>query len=823
LLFEIQLIRLFSIAHFYHFAFLVVSIALLGYGSSGTILSIIRHNKRASSLADLQLLSFASSSSILVAFILTNLIPFDSYTIAWDFNQFLLLGLNFFILSLPFFFSGLIVGIQLSRFPAASNRTYAASLLGSAIGCICALFLSNLLQAELIVVISAAIAYMPAIMISFNQLKNRSDSPKSPSKWSFTAKNVILVSGALFWMFCLISCHFLGLPAGITLAVSNYKSLSQTLLLPDAEHISEEWNAYSRIDLVRSKAIRSFPGLSYRYLDFLPEQLGLFTDADNISGVTISPIPTGLVEMLPASVALSLFDKPDALLLEPVGGLDVITVGESSHSSITVVEQNPLIVDIVGSIYKKYEVRLIQKTERSFLNKRDGDYDLIFYSMNSNYHPIQSGAFSLSENFRFTIESFSDAIHNLSPDGCIFILSWLQIPPSESLRVFSTAISALDQENIPAHNNLAAWRGYNTMGILVCASPLTSQQLSNIRDTTSANAFDLVYLPGLEAEETNRYNKLDTPIYHKIFSELVESEDREQIYRNYGFQISPPTDNNPFFNNFYKWSQFHDVVSNFGKTSHPFGGAGYLVLIIFLITSIVLTLILIFLPVMINRKFFKQKQSNSSNNHNHDSGKAHLLKNAQEKQVSPGFILVYFGSIGFAYLLVEIPVIQQFILYMDHPTIAFTVVLFGILLFSGIGSMISDRINPVLSIPVLVILILILPLLSNLVIQVSLQVNLLLRSLLVLVVIAPVGILMGVPFPSGIRIITQGSNSALNNVPWAWAINGGTSVIASILAAIISISFGFRIVLWMGGLAYLIAWISIMALTRFHPPESLHP
>ena len=172
LLFEIQLFRLFSIAHFYHFAFLVISIALLGYGCSGTILSIIPFKKRADPLANLQLLSVASSLSILLSYTLTNLFPFDSYTIAWDFTQFLLLGMNFLILSLPFFFSGLTVGIQLIQFPDTSDRTYAASLIGSSIGCICALFLSTQLQAELIVVISSMIAYIPAILLIHFQLKN---------------------------------------------------------------------------------------------------------------------------------------------------------------------------------------------------------------------------------------------------------------------------------------------------------------------------------------------------------------------------------------------------------------------------------------------------------------------------------------------------------------------------------------------------------------------------------------------------------------------------------------------------------------------------
>ncbi|HEX6033492.1 MAG TPA: hypothetical protein VFY83_03620, partial [Anaerolineales bacterium] len=567
---------------------------------------------------------------------------------------------------------------------------------------------------------------------------------------------------------------------------------SYALQYPGSQVIHRRWNAFSRIDIVRSAAIHSLPGLSYRYLQPLPALDGLLVDGDDLSPIVRHSTDPAFVSYLPNALAFHLHgfavaqprSQFSALILEPRGGLDVLTALALGSDDVTVTQINPLIVDAVP-IYRDPRLRVYVESDRSFLRRTESEYDVIVLSLVASFHPVRSGAYTLAEDYRYTVESFQEALAHLSDDGLFVATRWLQDPPSEDLRLFALAVTALERHNANPRDQLVAFRGFNTATVLLKNSSFTPEELSAIRAFLSERAFDLTYAPDVRAEETNQYNILPESKYYQSYVDLLNSKPREAFYRKYEYDVRPPTDDHPFFGHYFKWRQASQVIAAFGKAWQPFGGAGYFVIVALLLLAILLAAVLILLPVALSRRADRTSTSLFSLSH-----------------------LVYFGLLGFAFLFVEIPLLQQFILYLRGPAFAFTTVLFSLLFFSGLGSRLSHRIPLRLSLPALVILVLATPLLLPAFFAGTLGLPLAFRMGLTALLLAPLGLLMGIPFPAGIRLMKRdsfaesGEDSQGGQVAWVWAVNGASSVIASILSALLALTFGFGWVLTLGALCY---------------------
>jgi hypothetical protein len=782
LAFEINLTRLFSVAQFYHFAFMIVSIALLGFGASGTALTIFPAIRNGEPKQRLSQLAFAAGISILIAYLLTNWLPFDSFSIAWDRRQVWILILHYLALAAPFFFSGMALGFLLSAFPQSAGTTYAVNLLGSATGCLLALVASPYLGAEGMVTLSIALASLAGMTSSFrlHQFSNP----------------LLLATSALFFFNLLdLGLRFTGKSsfAFLEVRLSPYKSLSYALQYPGASVIHRQWNAFSRVDVVRSGGIHSLPGLSYRYLGPLPSLDGLLVDGDDLSPIIQPETDSGFVSYLPNAIALHLRPQASVLVLEPRGGLDILTALALSSGQITAIELNPLIVE-VAPVYDDPRVQVHVESDRSYLRRTQAQYDVVLLSLASSFHPVRSGAYTLAEDYRYTAESFTDALAHLNPNGLLVATRWLQDPPSEDLRLFALAVTALEKNNGNPRTQIIAFRGFNTTTILLKNSAFTPDELSSIRAFLAERAFDLTYAPDIQSDETNLYNILPESKYYQTYVNLLNSNPRESFYDSYDYDVRPPTDDHPFFGHYFKWAQAPQVIAEFGRAWQPFGGAGYFVIVALLILAIILAAMLILLPVAILKR------------PNRSAASPFLLRN-----------LLYFGPLGFAFLFVEIPLLQRFILYLGHPAYAFTTVLFSLLFFSGLGSRWSDRIPLRPSLAGLVILILAMQLLLPRLFIWTLGLPLTLRLGLTALILSPLGVLMGVPFPAGIRsmkreqVIGQDNDAQGGSIPWVWAVNGASSVVASILSALLALTFGFSWVLRLGALCYAGAWITALA------------
>ncbi len=808
LAFEINLTRLFSVAQFYHFAFMVVSLALLGFGASGTFLAIFPLDTKHSMDRVMGNLALGASVTMLASFLLSNWVPFDSFSIAWDRRQVAILMLQYLALVAPFFFCGLAISILLTTYNQEVGKVYAINLLGSSVGCLCALVVPNFLGGVGMVSLASALAGIAALSCWLPAFVVKSvKKPKSVVKnlWS-NSLNALARILLLALLSFTLGDTFLrlagmeGFPA-MEIRISPYKSLSYALQYPDSQVSYRRWNAYSRVDLVRSSGIRSLPGLSYRYLQPPPPQDGLLVDGDDPSPVVINPENLGFAEYLPASLAFHLRPDAQTLILEPRGGVDILTALAGGARQITAVEVNPLIVEAASQIYGSPKVQTVIDSGRSYLRRTDQQFDVIILSLISSYHPVRSGAYSLAEDYRYTQEAFQDMLDHLKPGGLLVLMRWLQTPPSESLRVFALASTALEDRDADPKSQIVALRGYNAATLLIQNGPFTNAEIDTVREFAASRAFDLDYFPGIAPQDVNQYNVLPEALDYQAYTDLLDSPTPQTFYRNYPFDISPPTDDHPFFSHSFKWEQADEVIAEMGKTWQPFGGAGYFVVIALLLLALIGSSLLIVLPLAIHRRNMPLTEKSSG------LSKVRLRS------------LLYFGLIGIGFLFVEIPLIQKFILFLGNPAYAMTTVLFTLLLFSGLGSQFSHRIPIRLGIGTLVILVVILPYFLPLLFRETLGFSIAAKLLISCLVLSPVGFLMGIPFPAGLRLMSRLVRSEAW-IAWGWAVNGASSVMASILAALFALSWGFSWVFYLGAACYAGAWLtgSAMASLPVLPP-----
>lgn len=785
LVFELTLTRIFAVAQFYHFAFMAISLALLGSGISGSLLTVWR--RRVHSV----LLAIGFALTILGSYLLINYIEFDPYAIAWDTGEIPNLVVNFLAAVLPFTFSGLIVGQLLEVRKEHSHRVYAANLAGSALGCVLVLPGLALFGGEGTVFFAALLGLLAAGAFAVEKVK---------SAWwmkAFLGVGIVLM--------------FLGMlapPEFMMLKLSKYKALVSALRAPDAEHTFSAWNATARVDVVESESIHSLMGLSMNARIDPPKQAGVTLDGDNLMPLTaLAPDDPETVEMaswLPLALPFELRPEAETLVIEPGGGFDVLMALAADASRVTVAEDNALLIDVLDERYADFthhlyddsRVRVINEEGRAFARRTDERFDIVDVALTDGFKPVTSGAYSLSENYIYTVGALVDYLEALNDDGLLFVMRWLQTPPSESARTLALIVQALKRFGVEnPGDHIAAYRSTQLAAFIVGRGPLSGDEIAAIRAFTESRRFDLVLLPGLEPDEVNRFAIFPEPSYYNLYTDILAQG--APVWESYEYDISPTTDNRPFFYHYFRWEQTQEVIDTLGKTMQPFGGSGYLVLLALLALIGLASVVLIFGPLLVGR--LRPQPMLPPPPARPDTGT--VLE--EEVEATSGAVrvraLIYFSLLGLAFLFVEMPLAQRFIVFVGHPITALALVLFGVLLFSGLGSLSAPAWRLRVALGVLVMVVAIYPLVLPPILDLTFTLPLWARVIVALAMIAPPGVLMGVPFARGLAIV---ETLAPGLTPWAWAINGCLSVISAILAVMLAISWGFSTVLWLGAACY---------------------
>ena len=794
LLLELTLLRLFAVQQFYHFAFMAVSLALLGGGASGSLLSLWRRRLAPAGLC----LAFGAAS--LGAYLIINYLPFDSFSIAWDRRQVLYLALYFLAAAAPFLFSGLLVGGELvagsrAQGPGA-HLVYGANLIGSALGCVASLPALKALGGVGALLLAAVLGCGAGLLFG---------DPAPALKRVRVAALALGLAGL---------AALLVRPAFLEQRLSPYKALPMLAQAPDAHHVRTDWDATARVDVIESSSIHSMPGLSLLAPVGPPPQAGLLLDGDNLMPITgLAPGSRQaalLADYMPNGLAYHLRPGARTLVIEAGTGLDVLLALAAGATHVTAVEDNALVIATVRDLYREFtgglythpRVTVVNQSGRVFVRgAAPGRFDLVIVALTDPYRPVTSGAYSLTENYLYTVEAFGDYLRVLDGDGLLVVTRWLQTPPSECARTFGTMAAALAASGRNPADHLIAFRTLRTLTVIAGVRPFAPGEIETVRAFLTRRGFDGVYYPGIRPDEINRYNVLAEPIYHRLFVELLN--DPATTYATYRFDIRPPTDDRPFFFHYFTWQQTPEVLATLGRTWQPFGGSGYFVLVALLVLVGLASAVLIVAPLLLaGQRWTAASDPGPANRESHPRPRA---------RVPRWRVFVYFACLGLAFLFVEIPLAQRFILVLEQPVTALAVVLFAILVFSGLGSLTVQRWRLGWGLAALVLLIAVYPPMVQHLSALALRWPEAGRIGITVLTLVPLGYLMGLPFAGGLQVLGA-RNAAL--VPWAWAINGSFSVVSAVLAVLLALAWGFPVVLWLGALAYAGALVAFAPMMR---------
>ncbi|PYY13456.1 MAG: hypothetical protein DMG60_21900 [Acidobacteria bacterium] len=683
------------------------------------------------------------------------------------------LTLIYLVAAVPFFITGLLFSIVFARETAQIARLYGFDLIGGALACLMLVPILNVLGAPNAVLCAAVLMAVAAALCSITQRQK-------------TIAAIIAVAYVV-----LIAANHSGKLIDIIYA----KGLRR-----DASWVQfARWNALSRVEVDQvglAKYIVIDADASTAIMNVDPSLWDRDVPVGSDPGTWKQSSPfnwkSDLMNAAP-SLANVLRPRGDFAIIGPGGGVDVLRAVANGSRNVTGIEINPLIAntimrdryaDYAHHLYERSGVHIHVADGRSYLRSSRDHYDVVQMTLVDTWASTAAGAYALSENNLYTVEAFREYFDHLRSDGMIAITRWEFRQPREALRVVSQATEALHELGVinPRDNFIVTSDGpldQDGRPVIVLAkkSAFTSDEIAAVRShLLSHPKLVNLYLPG----DANAEN---------AFTRLIASNDPHGFAASYQYNVAPVFDSSPFF--FFTLKTANAIADLRGTR----GGMdwrvnlGIVILGMVLLISIVAVLAFLVIPLAYEPQ-------------------------ASHPRVLP---LSYFIAVGLGYILVEITLIQRFVLFLGHPTYALTVVIFLMLLASGTGSLTARRLTagPRALKPVLLIIVIavvaylgLLPVILRSLIGLNFAVKLLVSGAL----IVPLGFVMGMPFPTGLRLLDE-SSIGTGLTEWAWAMNASASVLGSVLAMVIALHFGLNVTFLCGALAYALAGLLTPALS----------
>ncbi len=779
--YEIIFTRIFAWAQWHNFSPLIITMALLGFGASGSVVSVIQKKIK----EDFSRYFFSGlilfPLFLTLGFILSTQLVFNPYEMTFSAVQILSMFLYFSFMGVCFFLGALIICMAFLRYSV--SRTYFYNLSGSGAGTlfvVAASFLWHPFHIMMGIILIAMTA--PVIMAFYSGVKYLLTA-------AVTTAIIITLLGILIF-----------LPQ--FKKVSQYKAISSALNLPDAKIVHEAYSPLAVVQVVQAKGLRSIQGLSLISPFQVPVQKGIFFNAGSMSPITsFSGRKNDIRHLEQMAPYLPFYvtdqDKRDqVLIIGSGGGESILKAILSGFKRIDALEVDANVISLMknqfsaysGHIYTQKNVTIHNHEARSFIKQTPNKYDLIELSMIDDYNTAASGVYALNESYLYTIESIRQILDRLNETGLLSISRWVVTPARDNLKIFNIVIKALQQMGMDApQNHLIAIRSLQTLTLLVSKAPIQKKMIHKAKTFASQRLFDLVYYPDISDKHINRFIKLKTPIYHEAIQKLL-SKDSKDFLNAYDFDIRAATDNRPYFYNFFKPKVLR-YIKTYGPSQIPVTEWGYLILLIILLPVLALSFFFIVLPLMITGR------------------KATQMKTT---------IFSYFSFIAVGYFFIEMPMIQKMILFLGHPSYSLSVTIAGLLIFSGIGSLCSERLFPenkrilLSSIFIIIISGIYLVFIDD-IFSLLISWSIGQKIVFALTIIAPLGFFMGIPFPCALTFLKEKDEFSL---AWAWAINGFFSVISILLATVFAIIYGFRVVIIIAILCYAVAGALSWQFTR---------
>jgi len=756
LAFEVLLVRLFEFSHWHHFAGLAVSLALLGLGAAGTCLAVLGERAaRSDRLIHVGML--LQIAGMLMVLLLHARVAVRPLFAAWEVRELLRLLAVDFAAFVPFFGAGLVIGGVFTRWPAESPRLYAANLLGSGAGSVAASLALSVMYVERALVLTAL---LPLLVLP----------------WLVRRGRAAALAGAVV-LGAAVASVLSPVPAP---AVSDFKALSRVLDLPDARLLEARAGLHGRLSVVRADSLRNAPGLSLQWTRPVPP-----VDAAIVGSDRLVPMP----RRFPAPAAhmqASLAGLP--FTLRPEG--DVLVLGASAWSSLVAAEGR-------ASVWVEPDERLLDLARARGLARSgvtgvaDGTYRYLTTTERSFDLVAVDAAFmggdAASEDYLMTAQGLAAVLSRLSTRGLLVLPLELSVPPRRIPRALATLREALDRMGVarPAEH-VAVLRGLQAAVILASPRTLADSDVSAIRAFAETWRFDLVWLPGMDASEANRYHRLDTPVFHLAANALFNESPMPVAAR--WFERTPAELDRPYFWRSLVWSRIPDFLRSMsGPQAMSYLDWTLILTVVSAASAAFLGLVLIVTPL----------------------GRLPPAIGAPGRVAVAGF----FAALGLGYMLLELVMLQRAVLFLGEPVAAAALVFAVFLIASGLGSAAAPdgarrgdalRVFAAIAAGLAVAATVLWPLAGHI-----LALPWLPRTALLVAAIAIPAWAMGRPFPWALRQLAGRGRW----VPWAWAINGFASVVAASLATLLSVQWGHGTTLALAAACYVLAAFVALAWT----------
>jgi spermidine synthase len=745
---ELALTRIFSVTMYYHFAFLAISIALFGLSASAVLVYVGRHQLARRSTRQL-LTAGATAHGIATLAALACLVRIRVGLNYSPENLALMLAI-YALAALPFFTGGAVISLAFARLTPRINLLYAADLLGASVGCLALIPLLNQLGAPGVVMIAATLSLVAALCFGSNR------------------RSVAVISLAV-----------LAVPLAAQLLGLGPFDIVDTKGHEGDRVLFSKWNSFSRVavydrthgDWSLSPTFTGRPGDS------------LFMDIDSAAS---TPILKGTGDVEDArylryeltALAYHLVEGADgfnALVIGPGGGRDLLSALVFGATRVEGVEINPIIVrDVMlqrfreysGGLYTDRRVAIHVDDGRSYVRRSRSKYDVIQASLVDTWAATAAGAYTLTENSLYTVEAFGEYLDHLTDRGVLTITRWA----FDGLKLVSLAQEACARRGLDASRHMAIVRYDRVATFLLKKTPFTAHEVNRLDSLSRELGFTVLYAPGVEppphAAEPIEMMRSGTSVAD--YRRLILARDRDGFIEAYPLDIRPTTDDRPFFFHTTRLANQFEVA--FGR-SMLFGNGLSALLTLFGISAALVVLFIV-VPLLIGSE-------------RPGSGWAGWL--------------TYFGALGAGFMLLEVALLQRFVLLLGHPVYSLTVTLFSLLLGTGLGSLISrrvadSRVRPatVRALLAIVAVAVAAPLFLPWLINVAIPWPLEARIAVAVAILVPLGMLLGMPLPGGMRLLALRRPDI---VPWGWGMNGTFSVIGATLAVFIAMNWGFSVTL----------------------------
>ncbi|QDH71305.1 class I SAM-dependent methyltransferase [Marilutibacter alkalisoli] len=787
LAYQLLLMRWLAIAHWHSFAVVIISLALLGHGASGTWLSLFQGVARKRFDIAFPACALLFTATAVAMLWLVWAIPFNGLELVWNPRQWLWLGALYLALALPFGFAASCFGLAFARHGGHIPMLYGADLLGAGLGALAAIAL-QWLPVEHGLLLALCCGPLAAVVAAARR------------QWRWVLPAALVTS-------LLLPGH---VPAP---QVNEYKGLSTTRLLPDTSVLVTRNGPYGRLDVLESPRVplRHAPGLSLANVDEPSPQLGVFTDGDGLSVIVRDD---GDAESLAWSGRMTsalpyrLKQAPTVLVLGAGGGMEVLQALALGARTVDAVELDPGRVrlvrddfaDFAGHLYHDPRVRLHVAEPRAFARADRQHYDVVVLAGAESFAAGGAGVLAASEQYALTVGAIREYLARLAPGGVLVATRWSQQPPRAELRLFATMIEALRAEGVDdPQSRLTVLRNWDASTLLVKRDRFESDELAAIRGFAQEYGFDPPHLPGSASDETGHHHFGERDWLREGTQALLSTE-ADAFLRDYKFAISPVSDDMPYFGDFFRWRSLPELWRLREQGSAVLLDSGTLLLFGALAQAVPLSLLLVLLPLWA----LPRGGAGAGGGAGMDGADVALPR------LRAGG---YFFLLGLAFMLIEIASLSRLTLLVGHPLPAVAVGLGGFLLFAGAGSLAVQcllvRMSP-MRMTRWAVLAIALGLGWQFTVfatthSIGASWPVAARALAGLIGIAPLAFAMGMPFPLGLARLARDAPAF---VPWAWGINGCASVVAAIGALLLAMAIGLCMTLLVALALYVVAaWL----------------